>query len=383
VFVPRRLGLLALLAGLGLSGAACRGDSPAGPDTPVLKVSAISPTAGSTTGTTAVTITGLDFASGATVVIGGVAASGVTVQNGTTITATTGEHPNAGAADVVVSSGGRTATLPGAFVFVAPSGANRPPVIASIRSIGSRSNQPSGFADADETLTLVATVTDAESAPSAMTYAWSGPGTFGAAGANIIWHVPANLSPLPSPTTVTLTVTEPFTEAGISHQHTVMANFVVQVHDSQKEILDMGQDFLTLFSQSEIPSDQVLHNFSPTCDGGQGRASEKADVDRSRRDYVQDFSKFRITRLTPVTYNFAGACVEFDGRVRRADACSRFTVHWEIRYISGPQTGRREITDGTDYVTAVLEANQWRLCHSDFEGTTFNPTLGITRRVTW
>ena len=181
MFVPRRLGLLALLAGLGLSGAACRGGSPAGPDTLVLKVSAISPIAGSTTGTTAVTITGLDFASGATVVIGGVAASGVTVQSGTTITATTGEHPNAGAADVVVSSGGRTATLPGAFVFVAPSGANRPPVIASIRSVGSRSNQPSGFADADENVTLVAMVTDAETPPSAMTYSWSGPGTFSTA----------------------------------------------------------------------------------------------------------------------------------------------------------------------------------------------------------
>jgi hypothetical protein len=383
VFVPPRPGLLVLLTVLGFSGAACSGNSPGGPSTTVLKVSAISPTAGSTTGTTAVTITGVDFASGATVLIGGVAASGVTVQNGTTITATTGEHPGAGAADVVVSSGGRTAMLAGAFLFVAPSGANRPPVIVSVRSIGSRSNQPSGFADADETVTLVATVTDADTSPNAMTYAWSGPGTFGAAGPNVIWHVPTNLSPLPSTATVTLTVTEPFTEGGISHQNTVTAGFVVQVHDSQKEILDMGQDFLTLFSQSEIPSDQVLHSFSPTCDGGQGRASEKADVDRSRRDYVQDFSKFRITRLTPVTYNFGGACVEFDGRVRRADACSRFTVHWEIRYISGPMTGQREITDGTDYVTAVLETSVWRLCHSDFQGTAVIPALGITRRVTW
>ena len=378
-----RLGPLALIAVLCAGAAACRGDSPAGPSTPTLKVSAISPTAGSTTGTTAVTITGADFASGATVLIGGVAASGVTVQNATTITATTGEHPGGGPADVVVSSGGRTAMLAGAFLFVAPSGANRPPVIASIRSTGSRSNQPSGFADADENLTLVATVTDAETSPAALRYAWSGPGTFSAPGQNVIWHVPTDLSPLPSPATVTLTVAEPFTEGAVTHQNTATTSFVVQVHDSQKEILDMGQDFLTLFSQSEIPTEQVLHNFSPTCDGGQGRASEKADVDRSRRDYVQDFSKFRITRLTPVTYNFGAVCVEFDGRVRRADACARFTVHWEIRYISGPRTGQREITDGTDYVTAVLEAGLWRLCHSDFQGTTFNPTMGITRRVTW
>jgi hypothetical protein len=379
----RRLLLLALLAVFGFTWAACGGNSPPGPSTPPLKVSSISPGAGSTTGSTAVTITGVDFASGATVAIGGVEASGVTVQSGTTITAITGEHPVAGAADVVVSSGGRTAALGGAFTFVAPSGANRPPVIASIRSIGSRTNQPSGFADADEIVQLVATVTDSETSPAAMTYVWTGPGTFSAAGSIVSWHVPANVSPPPSPVTVTLTVSEPFTEGGIGHRNTVTAGFVVQVHDSQKEILDMGQDFLTLFSQSEIPSDQVLHNFSTTCDGGRGRADEKSDVDRARREYVQDFSKFRIARLMPVSYNFAGACVEFDNRVHRADACSRFTVHWEIRYISGLRTGQREITDGTDYVTAVLENNQWRLCHSDFEGTSFSPTLGLTRRVTW
>jgi hypothetical protein len=31
----------------------------------------------------------------------------------------------------------------------------------------------------------------------------------------------------------------------------------------------------------------------------------------------------------------------------------------------------------------VLENDQWRLCHSDFQGTSFVPTLGTTRYVTW
>jgi hypothetical protein len=55
-------------------------------------------------------------------------------------------------------------------------------------------------------------------------------------------------------------------------------------------------------------------------------------------------------------------------------------VHWEVTYRSN---GQREITDGVDYVTAVLENNRWLLCHSDFEGTATNLTTGITRAVTW
>jgi hypothetical protein len=103
---------------------------------------------------------------------------------------------------------------------------------------------------------------------------------------------------------------------------------------------------------------------------------------------VQDFSKFRIARVPPVTFNFGGSCLAFGDptRRRRADACSLFTVHWEVTYVravDGHRVGDREVTDGTDHVTAVLENNQWRLCHSDFTGTSFNTTLGIRRLVTW
>ena len=45
--------------------------------------------------------------------------------------------------------------------------------------------------------------------------------------------------------------------------------------------------------------------------------------------------------------------------------------------------GSREVTDGVDYVTAVLENNAWRLCHSDFQGISTNLTTGITRFVEW
>ena len=66
-------------------------------------MSAISPTSGTTAGGTPVTITGTGFLAGATVSLGGTAATGVTVVSSTSITATTAAHA-AGAVSVVVTN---------------------------------------------------------------------------------------------------------------------------------------------------------------------------------------------------------------------------------------------------------------------------------------
>jgi hypothetical protein len=337
-----------------------------------LQVTAISPTVGSTTGGTTVTITGREFANDATVTIGGVAATNVVFRSSTQLAATTAAE-SAGTVDVVVTSGGLTATLPNGFGFLAPDGTNQPPVIVSIRSVGSRPGQPLGFADQDETVTLVA---DAETAASSLTYLWTGPGTFGGTTGTTAWHLPATVSPVPSPVTVTVTAVETYTEGKVTHTNiSDPKTFVMQVHDSQKEILDMGQDFLTLFSQSNVSTSDVLHNFSTTCDGGAGRADEKFDVDHNRTLYTQDFSAFRISRRGPATINFDSLCVLPDGRVQNnVDACSSFAVHWEVIKKS---SGVREITNGVDYVSAVVENNNWRLCHSDFIPSAGFPTLGL------
>jgi hypothetical protein len=63
----------------------------------------ISPTSGTTVGGTGVTVSGTGFLAGATLTLGGTAASNVTVVNSTTITATTGAHA-AGAVNVVVTN---------------------------------------------------------------------------------------------------------------------------------------------------------------------------------------------------------------------------------------------------------------------------------------
>ena len=105
----------------------------------------------------------------------------------------------------------------------------------------------------------------------------SGAGTFIGAGASLAWTAPSTVSG-PTPTPLTLTVTESYVEGGVTHVNTTAANFVVQLHDSIKEIGDEGEDFLTLFSQSNIGTNDVLHNFSTTCDRGSGRAAEASDT---------------------------------------------------------------------------------------------------------
>jgi len=84
-----------------------------------LSIWGISPTSGTTAGGTAVRISGIGFAAPATVVVGGVAATNVVVVNSTTITAVTGAHA-AAEVDLLVTSGGQSTTLTGAYTYVTP-----------------------------------------------------------------------------------------------------------------------------------------------------------------------------------------------------------------------------------------------------------------------
>src|SRR5262245_42552455 len=372
--VRYRIAFFVFLAVTCLAGACAKTSSTMEPTTG-LRVTSISPTLGSTTGGTTVTITGNEFASDATVMLDGVAATNVAFQNATTLVATTAAGP-AGTGDVVVTSGGKSATLANGFGYVAPTGTNLPPVIVRNSGIGSRPGPPAGFAGVDDTVALIADATDEETPVSQLTFLWSGPGTFGGTTASTSWHLPATVSPTPSPVTVTATATETFVEGKLTHtQSSAPKTFVMQVHDSQKEILDMGQDFLTLFSQSNVSTKDVLHNFSTTCAGGKGRDDEAGDVDANRQTYIEDFSAYRISRRGPAVINFHSVCVLPDGRVQaNVDACSSFAVHWEVTKKS---TGARQVTNGVDYVSAALENNTWRLCHSDFIPSAGFPSLGM------
>jgi signal transduction histidine kinase len=87
-----------------------------------VSVTSVAPGSGSSGGGDSVTITGAGFASGATVTFGGTPATGVTVVNSTTITATTPAHA-AGQVDVVVTNADTSsATLTNGYNFNPPPG---------------------------------------------------------------------------------------------------------------------------------------------------------------------------------------------------------------------------------------------------------------------
>ena len=80
-------------------------------------VTSVSPNSGTTAGGTAVTITGTNFAAGATVTFGSAAATNVVVVSGTKITATT-PAGSAGAVTVTVTVSGQSGSLTSAYTYV-------------------------------------------------------------------------------------------------------------------------------------------------------------------------------------------------------------------------------------------------------------------------
>jgi hypothetical protein len=94
-----------------------------------LSLTAVSPGSGQTAGGTTITLTGTTFAAGATVTVGGVAATACTVASSTTMTCTT-PAGTAGAKSVVVTSGGSSATLTNGYTYVAATASATPSSVA-------------------------------------------------------------------------------------------------------------------------------------------------------------------------------------------------------------------------------------------------------------
>jgi hypothetical protein len=353
----------ALIVACVLGGLCC-----GGPTTPSasLSVSSVTPVSGTTLGGTVVTISGTDFAAGATVTIGGVAAVNVVVAGPASITATTAQRAS-GLVDVVVASGGRTATLPNGFTYAAPSAAvNAPPVIASLFARGSRPNEPGQFADLDEIVDVQAIVSDAETPPSQLTYEWSSSlgGTF-TGGASATWHAPPNAS-TPAVAALTLTVTEKYMTVDpsglpVERENRVSQSTSVSLHNSRAEIGDMARQFLLDFSNPGVRDvNTIMRNFTDLCPAG--KAAETSEVAHNRDHFT---IKSAHVDTAAVTVNFSGAC---PFRARSADACAEVPVDWASTFLDD---GSLHHAVGTDQVTAVYDAAkaQWALCESDFDGS--------------
>jgi hypothetical protein len=353
----------------------CGGDNPNDPSPPPTNqgptVSAIAPAAGTTLGGTAVTITGTNFAAGATVTIGGSAATDVAVQGATSLTARTPQHA-AGPGDVVVTVAGRSGMLAGGFQFQAPAATtNQPPIVSGISSRSSRPGVPNRFADLDETITVTATVTDPETPADQLRYEWTADvGTFAGTGREVTWRAPAQAT-TPAEVRLNLVVVETYQTVNaqglpVSAEHRVPGLLTVRLHASAKEVRDLAVEFLVDFSQQR-PPDQVIRGFSDSC---RGKGEERDDVLKNQREMT--IVGFNVEPNPPVEVAFGGVCRE---RGRTGDACAYVPVRWDS---IEKANGRRWVTIGTDQVNAIYENDRWRLCDSDFFGTaTVNgvPTL--------
>jgi hypothetical protein len=103
-------------------------------------VTSISPNAGTVNGGTATTIRGTNFLPGATVSLGGTAATGVTVVSSTSITATTSAHA-AGAVNVVVTNtDAQSGTLANGYTYATSTGGS----IAFVQVNAATPQTPSG-----------------------------------------------------------------------------------------------------------------------------------------------------------------------------------------------------------------------------------------------
>lgn len=355
--------LVAVVAGLATScGGGGGGGGPVQPTPIVPAVSAVSPNAGTTLGGTAITITGANFAAGATVTVGGAAATNVVVASPTSITAVTAAR-GAGSVEVTVTVNGRAGSLPNAFTYIAPQQVNNdPPVIQSVIALGLKPNEPPNFADLNEEIAVTATVTDKESTPDKLVYEWSGTGgAFSGSGPSVRWRAPAS-GATPFTANLKLTVVDRFqTTDGsglpITFEHRVERPFTVKVHDSVKEVGEMATLFLENFSKSSVSVDEVMKDFLVGC---YGTATERQDV-------IDNRNEFTITSYTvgppSVAINFGGTCAF---RARPGDACSNSQVSWTS---TEKATGRSGTVSGTDQVAAVYRDARWWLCDSQFNGS--------------
>ena len=340
-----------------------------GPSSTAPRVTGITPSTGTTLGGTAVTISGANFASGATVTIGGVAATNVVVGGPTTLTATTPQHASA-TSDIVVAVAGRSGTLARGYTFVAPAMVvNQPPSVGTITARSSAPRKPAQYSSLGESVNVSAAVSDAESAVSEMTLTWSSDvgGTFSGSGPNVTWTAPGELAGTPRTATLTLTVTERYATTDtsglpVTAENRVTGTSAVRVHDSIKEVSDLASQFLVDFSRQVAPA-IVMRNFTSSCPG---TADELGDVLNNQRNFIITSYTVGTPRTTA---DFTGRC---PFRAVRGDACAIVPVEW---FSTIKSTGRPIWTRGFDQVTAVLENDQWKLCASDYDETAASPLM--------
>ena len=231
-------------------------------------------------------------------------------------------------------------------------------------------------AEVDVPLTLTASVEDAETPVSSLTYAWSADvGTFSGTGPSVTWVAGQNAS-TPADVVLTLTVTERYTSGTSQAENKVTSTTTVRLNNSPKELRELALRFLGDFANSRISPEQCVSEFS---DGCRGKKDELADVEDNRHDYEMIGSTLRHTSLsidanrTSATVNtFCSFTVKVITTAPRDEPCQGGKC----------PLGSIGTSTGNCRTTNVYEKGRWWICESTFSPipslttpSTFVPTL--------
>ena len=239
-------------------------------------------------------------------------------------------------------SGGTTP--PPVIIPPPPPTPNNAPVITAV-TLGSPR------VEADQEVTVTAVVTDDVTPVGQLTYEWSAKpvnGAFTGTGAQVRWRAPHG-QPTPGLYTLTLTITEHYTESGVAKQIKVTSTVQVRYNDSYAEVSKLSVDFLNDFATYTTSPEQCVRNFSDSC---RGKSEELSDIRANRVNF-----QIQSGRLgTPA--------IRFDGDLSFANSdvpCTFVSIQ--------KATGKTETASGTCLLTAVYENFTWFLCDSRFSGT--------------
>ena len=236
---------------------------------------------------------------------------------------------------------------------VNPPPTNQAPSIDSIATSAQR-------AEVEESVTVNATVRDAETPVDQLIFEWSADaGTFSGQGASVTWRAAADAA-TPANVVIRLTVREVYGTAsagGTRPEHRVTGSSnPIRLHNSRREIEELSMRFLHDFATSSVSPDACVRDFAETCSG---KLDELRDI-RDNRFYYDIVSSSLRFRNAGVSSNRTAGNASVDcAFVSRYKACPPNNPNCQI--------GSLESVSGTCLLTAVYDQSRWWLCQSNFQ----------------
>lgn len=216
---------------------------------------------------------------------------------------------------------------------------------------------------------MTAVVEDEETPADRLSYEWSAEaGAFTGTGASVTWRAASGVS-TPVDQALRLTVVEAYlglNDAGqiVSKEHRVTGQVSVRVHNSPKELGDMGVKFLNLFADSSVSPEGCLVDFTDTCPG---KLDELSDIRNNREFYLirsHSLGQPAVSVTSPFNSAEMHIACTFESEFRKCPPS-----------VPGCTVGSVVIGSGDCYLTARYEQARWWLCDSRYFAASLTPAL--------